>query len=149
MNEKNPLLTFFVGVALLGAGLYWLFNSVTVESGFHFGAFRIGSMDVSSGLVIVPLIIGVFWWVMKPDSFFAKVMTVLGVVIIVASIIASVHFYFQRRSLYEYSIMILMIVAGAGLLARVLLTGNGNDKNDKKDKRNKKDDNNDYNQYLK
>lgn len=149
MNEKNPLLTFFAGVALLGAGLYWLFNSVTVESGFRFSAFHIGSMNFPSGLVIVPLIIGVFWWVVKPDSFFAKVMTVLGVVIIVASIIASVHFYFERRSLYEYSVMLLMIVAGAGLLARVLLTGNGHDNSDKKEKKNKKNDDNDYNKYLK
>lgn len=136
MNEKNPLLTFFVGVAMLGAGLYWLFNSVVVES-FQFGAFHFGSssFNVPSGLVIVPLIIGVFWWVVNPKSFLAKVITVLGVVIIVASIIASVRFYFMRRKLYEYLVMILLIVAGSGLLARVLLTGDGSDK--KNDKNNK------------
>ncbi|MBD5089297.1 MAG: hypothetical protein HDT30_10910 [Clostridiales bacterium] len=147
MNEKNPLLTFFIGVALLGAGLYWLFNSVVVES-FGFGAFHVGStsFNIPSGLVIVPLIIGVFWWVISPNSFFAKVITVLGVVIIVASIIASVQFRFKQKSLYEYIIMILMIVAGSGLLARVLLTGDGNDKKDKKSDKNNK---NDYDKYLK
>lgn len=138
MNEKNPLLTFFIGVALLGAGLYWLFNSVIVESGFRFGAFHVGSFNIPSGLVIVPLIIGVFWWVMNPKSFFAKVITVLGMVIIVASVIASVQFRFVPRSLYEYTIMILMIVAGSGLLARVLLLGDGNEKKDTKDKKNDK-----------
>lgn len=90
-----------------------------------------GFATVPSGLVIVPLIVGVFWWVLKPDSFFAKVFTVLGVVIIVASVIASIRFYFNQTSLYNYLIMIVMIVVGAGLLARVLLTGNG-DKKDKK-----------------
>ena len=147
MNEKNPLLTFFIGVVLLGAGLYWLFNSVVVES-FGLGAFHIGStsFNIPSGLVIVPLIIGVFWWVISPNSFFAKVITVFGVVIIVASIIASVQFRFKQKSLYEYIIMILMIVAGSGLLARVLLTGDGNDKKDKKSDKNNK---NDYDKYLK
>lgn len=150
MNEKNPLLTFFVGVALLGAGLYWLFNSVVVES-FRFGSYHIGSTSFSipSGLVIVPLMIGVFWWVINPDSFFAKVVTVLGVVIIVASIIVSVQFYFKQKSLYEYIIMILMIVVGSSLLARVLLTGDGSDKKDKKDKKNKENDKNDYEKFLK
>lgn len=132
MNEKNPLLTFFVGLALLGAGLYWLFNSVTVTSGWGMGYIHFwGLATVPSGLVIVPLIVGIFWWVMKPDSFLAKALTVLGVVIIVAAIIASVHFYFNETSLYNYLIMVVMIVVGAGLLARVLLTGNG-DKKDKK-----------------
>ena len=78
-----------------------------------------------SGLVIVPLILGVFWWVVKPDSFLAKVLTVLGVVIIVASIIASVQLRFIQKSLYEYIIMVVCIVVGAGLLARVLLMGDG------------------------
>lgn len=133
MNEKNPLLTFFVGLALLGAGLYWLLNSVTVTSGWGMGSIHFwGIVTVPSGLVIVPLIVGVFWWVMKPDSFLAKAFTVLGVVIIVAAIIASVRFYFNETSLYNYLIMIVMIVVGAGLLARVLLTGNGDNK-DKKD----------------
>lgn len=132
MNEKNPLLTFFVGLALLGAGLYWLLNSVTVTSGWGMGYIHFwGVATVPSGLVIVPLIVGIFWWVMKPDSFLAKALTVLGVVIIVAAIIASVHFHFNETSLYNYLIMIVMIVVGAGLLARVLLTGNG-DKKDKK-----------------
>lgn len=132
MNEKNPLLTFFVGIALLGAGLYWLLNSVTVTSGWGVGHIQFwGIATVPSGLVIVPLIIGIFWWVMKPDSFLAKIFTVLGLVIILAAIIASVHFQFNQTSLYNYLIMIGMIVVGAGLLARVLLTGNG-DKKDKK-----------------
>lgn len=124
MKEKNPLLVFIIGVILLGGGLYWLFNSVVVESTWGYG-FHFGSMNMPSGLVIVPLIAGVFWWVMKPDSFLAKVLTILGVVIIVASIIASVQFHFMQKSLYEYVIMIICIVAGAALLARVLFMGDG------------------------
>ena len=73
MNEKNPLFTFFAGVAMLAAGLYWLFNSVVVESfGFGYGLINLGGVSIPSGLVIVPLIAGVFWMVMKPKSFFAK-----------------------------------------------------------------------------
>lgn len=147
MNEKNPLFTFFAGVVMLAAGLYWLFNSVVVESfGWGGSSFRFGGVSIPSGLVIVPLIAGVFWMVVKPKSFFAKVLTVAGVVIIVASIIASVHLRFVSKSLYEYIIMIVLIVAGAGLLARVLLMGDGKGK-DKKDSE-KKNNGSDYDKYL-
>ena len=132
MNEKNPLFTFFAGVATLAAGLYWLFNSVVVESfGFGYGLINLGGVSIPSGLVIVPLIAGVFWMVMKPKSFFAKALTVAGVVVIVASIIASVRLRFVQKTLYEYIIMIILIVVGAALLARVLLMGDGDDKNKK------------------
>lgn len=135
MNEKNPLLTFFAGLIMLVAGLYWLFNSVVVESfGWGFGSFRFGGILVPSGLVVVPLIVGVFWLVVNPKSFFAKILTVAGVVVIVASVIASVRLRFESKSLYEYIIMLILIVAGAGLLARVLLMGDGSSKDDKEKK---------------
>ena len=86
-----------------------------------------------SGLVVVPLILGVFWLIVNPKSFLAKVLTVAGVVFIIASIIMSVRLVFERKSLFEYTVMLILIVGGAGCLARVLLTGDGNDK-DKKDK---------------
>jgi len=38
----------------------------------------------------------------------------------------------RQTSLYSYAIMLVMIVAGAGLLARVLLFGDGNNKENKK-----------------
>lgn len=132
MKEKNPLLTFFIGVVMLAAGLYWLFTSVTVTASYGYGSIHIGGFSMPSGLVVVPLIIGVFWLIVNPKSFLAKVLTVAGVVFIIASIIMSVRLVFERKSLFEYIIMLILIVGGAGCLARVLLTGEGSDK-DKKD----------------
>lgn len=133
MKEKNPLLVFFIGAALLAAGLYWLFNSVEVSSSWWGGYYSVGNFQMPTGMVIVPLLIGVFWAVIKPESFLAKACIVVGIVIIVASIIASVRFTMRSTSLYNYAIMMIMIVAGAGLLARVLLAGDVEKKN-KKDK---------------
>lgn len=132
MKEKNPLLVFFVGAALLAAGLYWLFNSVEVSSNWWGGYYSIGSAHLPTGMVIVPLLVGVFWAIVKPESFLAKICIVVGMVVIIASIIASVKFTMRQISLYSYAIMLVMIVAGAGLLARVLLFGDGNNKENKK-----------------
>lgn len=130
MKEKNPLLCLFGGIALLAAGLYWLTQSVEVSSGFGMGKFMLGGMAIPSGLIVVPLLLGIFWAVLKPGSFGAKIVIVAGVVIIVAAIIASVELHFIRKSLYEYILMLGMIFVGAALLARVLLTGNGKDDKD-------------------
>lgn len=132
MKEKNPLLCLFGGIALLVAGLYWLTQSVEVSSGFGMGRFMLGGMSIPSGLIVVPLLFGIFWAVLKPGSFGAKIVIVAGVVIIVAAIIASVELHFVRKSLYEYILMLGMIFVGAALLARVLLTGNGKDDKDNK-----------------
>lgn len=132
MKEKNPLLCLFGGIALLAAGLYWLTQSVEVSSGFGMGRFMLGGMSIPSGLIVVPLLFGIFWAVLKPGSFGAKIVIVAGVVIIVAAIIASVELHFVRKSLYEYILMLGMIFVGAALLARVLLTGNGKDDKDNK-----------------
>ena len=132
MKEKNPLLCLFGGIALLAAGLYWLTQSVVVSSGFGMGRFMLGGMSIPSGLIVVPLLLGIFWAVLKPGSFGAKIVIVAGVVIIVAAIIASVELHFVRKSLYEYILMLGMIFVGAALLARVLLTGNGKDDKDNK-----------------
>ncbi len=118
-NKKgsNDLLLFFVGLILLGVGLFMLSQRVVVHTSW---GFRLWGMDITSGLVIVPLIIGIIWQFVNPKSIIAKIFMVLGAVIIVAAIIMSVRINFVATSLYEYILIIGMAAAGAGLLLRVL-----------------------------
>lgn len=116
---RNSLTSFLVGIIMLGAGLYWLMSSVTVTTGFY--SFRIGPIN-AGGLVVVPFIVGICWIFTNPDSFAAKIVAVLGIVIILASIIAETRFIFQSRSLYEYIIMLVFIFGGGALTLRVLFS---------------------------
>lgn len=117
-KEKNELVTFLVGIVMLAAGLYWFMSSVTVTTGFY--TFRIGGMSMG-GLVVVPFIVGICWLFANTDSIGAKLVTVIGIVIILASIIAGTQFRFQNRNLYEYLIMLVFIFGGAALTLKVLL----------------------------
>ena len=56
----NELLQFFIGILLLGAGLFMLSKRVVVNSSWY--TWRIGSFDLSSGTVTIPLIIGIIWY---------------------------------------------------------------------------------------
>lgn len=134
-KHGNSLLTFFVGVLLLGAGLYMIANRVVVSTGFS--ALRFGAFSIPFGLTTLPLIIGIIWMFVKPESVIPKIVIVLGAVFILVAIIMSVRLYFARTSLYEYILMFGMSAAGMGLILRTLFAPNpkkkDNDKTEEKE----------------
>ena len=111
MKKKgNPLAEFLIGLAMLAAGGYWFLNSVSVSTGFY----------MNGGLVVVPFIAGVIWFCVNTDSFGAKLLMGVGLVIIVASVIAATEFRFRYTSLYNYLIMLILMFGGAALVLKVL-----------------------------
>jgi hypothetical protein len=116
---NNSLLKFIAGIVMLVVGLYWFMSSVTVTTGFY--NFRIGHIN-SGGLVIVPFIVGICWMFANPDSIVAKIVTVLGLIIILVSIIAGTRFVFHRRNLYEYLLMLIFIFGGAAITLKMLFS---------------------------
>ena len=56
MKKRNPLIQFIIGLVMLTAGGYWFMSSVTVTTGFY--GLRLGNMQISGGLVVVPFIAG-------------------------------------------------------------------------------------------
>ncbi len=125
MKKRNPLLEFVAGIALFALGLFWFTSKVTVTTGF---GFRFGTLNITGGVVVVPFLIGVVWWFIDVKSIVAKVLTVLGVLIIVGSVIVNTKFYMAQESLFNYLLMLVLICAGLGLIARVLFKGNKDEK---------------------
>lgn len=114
-NEKDPLL-FLVGIVLLAAGLFMLSRRVMVHSSWYM--WRIGSFDISSGTVVIPLIIGIIWYFFDSKSVVPKVIIILGIIFIVLSIIMSVRINFVTTSMFDYVLILGMAAAGAGLLLK-------------------------------
>jgi hypothetical protein len=118
-EKKSPAtnsLEFYVGIVLMAAGLFFLLNKTVVYSGFY--NWRIGGFNISSGLVIIPLLVGIIWLFYNPKSWIAKLITVLGGIFIIASIIMSLNIHFTTTTMFDYIIMIVLIASGAGLLLR-------------------------------
>ena len=116
-KRRNPLAQFMIGMVMLAAGLYWFLSNVTVMT--HFG-FQLWNFRVGAGLIVVPFIAGIIWLFVNVDSFGAKLLTVLGIVVILASIIDNIQFIFRATSLYVYLIMLILIFGGAALVGQVL-----------------------------
>ena len=117
-SESNELLQFFIGVILLGAGLFMLSKKVMVHSSWY--VWRIGGFDLSSGTITIPLIIGIIWYFANSKSIFPKIIITLSVVFLVISIIMSVRISFVTTSMFDYVLIFGMSAAGSGLLLKTL-----------------------------
>ena len=114
----NELLEFFIGVVLLGVGLFMLSKRVMVHSSWYI--WRIGGFDLSSGTIVIPLIIGIIWYFFNSKSVVPKIIITLSVIFIVVSIIMSVRINFVTTSMFDYILILGMAAAGSGLLLKTL-----------------------------
>lgn len=117
-KQENELLQFFIGIVLLGAGLFMLSKRVMVHSGWY--VWRIGGFNLSSGTVTIPLIIGIIWYFADSKSIVPKIIITLSVIFLVISIIMSVKIYFVTTSMFDYILIFGMAGAGSGLLLKTL-----------------------------
>lgn len=119
LSQRNDSLTFFIGVILLGVGIFMFTNQVSVSSSWYqWGFLSFGRYNFSNGAVVIPLIIGIIWLFFDPKSVISKIIITLGALFIVATVIMSIQIVFERTSLYTYLIIIGLMAAGAGLLLR-------------------------------
>lgn len=114
----NELLQFFIGVILLGVGLFMLSKRVMVHSSWY--TWRISGFDLASGTVTIPLIIGIIWYFFNSKSVIPKIIITLSVIFIVITIIMSVRINFVTTSLFDYILIFGMAAAGSGLLLKTL-----------------------------
>lgn len=117
-SSGNELLQFFLGIILLGAGLFMLSKRVMVHSSWYI--WRIGGFDLSSGIITLPLIIGIIWCFFNSKSIIPKIIIILSVIFIVLTIIMSVRINFITTSLFDYILIFGMAAAGSGLLLKTL-----------------------------
>lgn len=114
-GTQGGVTTFFLGVAMVAAGAYLLTSRVTVASGgwqmWGYSGF---------GLSLIPLMLGIGMLFYDGRSLLAKLLIVVGVVIIFAGIIANLNVYFQHTPLFAMLMMLLLLCGGIGLIIRAI-----------------------------
>lgn len=107
---------FFAGLIMAGIGGYLLLNQVTVHTSF----WRMGGMANSFGISLLPMLIGVAILFFSGKSVIGWVLTVGGFLFIVVGIIANMDIYFQRTTLFNTLVMLVLLAGGLGLIFRSL-----------------------------
>ena len=116
-EADHELLQFFLGFIMLGGGIYWALNMFEVTWNW---VFRIASWNMTTGVMLVPLLVGIFLMFLMEKKTIGGIIAALGVVIIIIAMINSISFHARSASLYVYVLMFGLIFAGAGLVAKVL-----------------------------
>ena len=114
-GTEGGLASFLLGAALAVAGGYLLLNQVQVTGGY----WRWWGPN-TFGLTLIPLILGVGLLFFNGKSVAGWLLSVGGVVIIFAGVLASMDIYFRQTSLYNVLIMLVLFAGGLGLMARSL-----------------------------
>lgn len=119
----NETLQFFLGILLLGGGLYWLLSSFTVST--HMGGmggygYSFFGTRITGGVMMITLLVGIglIIFLNGKKRFIGYSVTALGLFIIVISLLSSLQFHAKRGSLYMYLLMFGMIAAGTALLIK-------------------------------
>ena len=106
---------FVFGLGMVIAGGYLFLSRVTVTSGYWtlwgYNAF---------GVSLIPLLLGIGLLFFDGRSAFGWILTFGGVIVIMVGIIANLHVYFSPTSLTNTMIMLGLLAAGIGLVARSL-----------------------------
>jgi multisubunit Na+/H+ antiporter MnhF subunit len=106
---------FIFGLGMVIAGGYLFLSRVTVTSGYWtlwgYNAF---------GLSLIPLLLGIGLLFFDGRSVFGWILAFGGVIIIITGIIANLQIYFSPTSLTNTLIMLGLLAAGIGLVARSL-----------------------------
>lgn len=113
-GTKGGLGEFLVGLALLIAGGYLFLSHVQVTTGF--AAFWGGGP--SFGLTLLPIFVGICLLFFNGRSVAGWLLAVGGVIVIFVGVISQLHLYFAATSLYNVLVMLGLLGAGVGLVAR-------------------------------
>jgi len=112
--------TFFAGLLLSVVGGYLVLNQVQVTSSFTFFGLWGWSRPAGFGLTMLPMLIGVGVLFFDGKSKLGWILTVGGVLTILAAILMSLSIRWETTSLFNTLLMFGMLAAGLGLIARSL-----------------------------
>ncbi len=115
-KKASDFIEFYIGILLIIAGVFFLLSKAVVRSGFY--GFTVGGISISTGLVVIPLMLGIIWLVNNPKSILARLITIAGSIFIVGSIIINIRITFTTTSMFDYLIMMLLIAGGLGLILK-------------------------------
>ena len=83
-SEGSRLLSFFVGLLLLGGGLFMIFQNIEVTSSWGYGGhiFSFGGFHLANGLIMLPIIIGIAMLFLMDKKIYGWIVLSIGIVIV-------------------------------------------------------------------
>ncbi|HSX62555.1 MAG TPA: hypothetical protein VLF18_20420 [Tahibacter sp.] len=106
---------FLFGFALAVAGGWLLTNQVVVSG----GSWALWGYN-TFGLSLIPFVLGIGLLFFDGRSVPGWLLTIAGLVIVIAGVIVNLRVYFLQTSLFNTLLMLVLLFGGIGLIARSL-----------------------------
>jgi hypothetical protein len=109
-----------MGFIMMIAGGYLFLDAIQVSHHFSMSMslFRVGSMQMTPGLVLVPFIFGIGMIFYNPKNDIGWLLVVASIVMLTFGIISNLHFRLRTMSTFELMMMLGLAVGGIGLFMR-------------------------------
>ncbi len=107
-----------LGIAMVIVGVYLLLNAIRVVHGFGFGRglYAIGGFGITSGMILIPFIIGVVIIFYDRDKWYGWLLGVGSLLALIVGAIASIQFSFQGMSAFDIIVVLVLLFGGSGLV---------------------------------
>ena len=121
-SEGNRLLSFFVGLLLLGGGLYMIFQNIEVTSSWGYGGhfLSFGGFHLANGLIMLPIIIGIAMLFLMEKKIYGWIVLSIGIVIVLLSVMLTTRLHWVRSNAFTFIVMFGLTAAGGGMVLREL-----------------------------
>jgi len=113
---------FLIGLVMMIAGFYLLFNAIIVSStfGFNTSMYGIGGFNVTSGMIMIPFVAGVIFIFYNARNPIGWVLAVGALIAMFAGVLVNTQFRFQRMSAFDLTTILVLAFGGLGLFLRSL-----------------------------
>lgn len=118
-KEDKSAVHFLLGIVMIAVGCFVVARNTSVTAGWY--SWSVGGLSLPTGVVAIPLLVGIGWLFFDSKSKIAKIILILGGAFILVTIILSVHIHFRTTDLYTYILIFGCIFGGIGLLLKSLV----------------------------
>ncbi len=121
-GSQGGELQFLIGIVMMVAGFYLLFNSITIDSRFGLGMrlYGIGGMGITSGILMIPLIAGIIFIFYNVKNYIGWVLSVGSLVALIVGVLANARFSLRGMSSFDLIVILVLAFGGLGLFLRSL-----------------------------
>ena len=113
---------FMIGIIMMIAGFYLLFNSIVIDSRFGMGMrlYGVGGFGITSGMLMIPFIAGVVFIFYSAKNPIGWLLSIGSLVALIVGVLANSQFSFRGMSAFDLIVILVLAFGGLGLFLRSL-----------------------------
>ena len=113
---------FLMGVVMMIGGGYLLLSRIVVSPnwGFRSAVYSFGGINVTTGMIFIPFLIGVGIMFYDSRKWYGWLLTLGSLIALIFGVLSNLNVHMQRMNAFDLIIILVLLVGGLGLLLRSL-----------------------------